>query len=137
MTNLLNYQRCLQVTSGFDICNGMFHDSIGNYGYFVTRTYPYITGCFGPGNYPSFIPTCTTNGPSSYTKSVYALNQTTSSTTNSVSTAEKLSYDFLLSFLMIFTVTNLFLNVWKTKQFSHLFRSVVVGNCDVLFSSWH
>ena len=39
-----------QVKSGFDICNGMFYDSIGNYGYFATTTYPYITGCFGPGN---------------------------------------------------------------------------------------
>lgn len=62
----------VQVESGFDICNGMFHDSIGNYGYFATSTYPYITGCFGPGNYPSFTPTCTTNGPKSYVKSVFA-----------------------------------------------------------------
>ena len=53
----------IQVTSGFDICNGMFYDSIGNYGYFATETYPYITGCFGPGNYPTFTPNCTTNGP--------------------------------------------------------------------------
>ncbi|CAF1535037.1 unnamed protein product, partial [Didymodactylos carnosus] len=43
-----------QVTSGFDMCNGMFYDSIGNYAYFATQTFPYITGCFGPGNYPSF-----------------------------------------------------------------------------------
>ncbi|CAF1375564.1 unnamed protein product [Didymodactylos carnosus] len=43
-----------QVTSGFDICNGMFYDSIGNYAYFATTTYPYITGCFGPGNKESY-----------------------------------------------------------------------------------
>lgn len=49
----------------------MFFDSIGNYGYFVTRTFPYVTGCFGPGNYPSFLPNCTTNAPSGYTKSKY------------------------------------------------------------------
>ncbi|CAF3957813.1 unnamed protein product [Rotaria sordida] len=61
-----------EVTSGFDICNGMFYDSIGNYAYFATRTFPYITGCFGPGNYPSFLPSCTTNKPAAYTKSIYA-----------------------------------------------------------------
>ncbi|UJR25030.1 hypothetical protein I4U23_006390 [Adineta vaga] len=60
------------VSSGVDICNGMFYDSIGNYGYFATTKFPYITGCFGPGNYPSFGPTCTTNGQSSYTMSKYA-----------------------------------------------------------------
>ncbi|CAF3513254.1 unnamed protein product [Rotaria sp. Silwood1] len=62
-----------EVTSGFDICNGMFYDSIGNYAYFATRTYPYITGCFGPGNYPSVLPSCTTNKPKAYTKSSYVL----------------------------------------------------------------
>ncbi len=43
-----------QVKSGFDICNGMFYDSIGNYAYFATTTttYPYITGCFGLANHP-------------------------------------------------------------------------------------
>ncbi|CAF2953149.1 unnamed protein product [Rotaria sp. Silwood2] len=66
----------VEVTSGFDICNGMFYDSIGNYAYFATRTYPYITGCFGPGNYPSVFPNCTTNKATAYTKSIYALNQT-------------------------------------------------------------
>ena len=60
------------VTSGFDACNGMFHDSIGNYGYFATSTYPYLVGCFGPANYPSFGPNCTTNGVSSYTMSSFA-----------------------------------------------------------------
>ncbi|CAF1240060.1 unnamed protein product [Rotaria sordida] len=61
-----------EVTRGFDICNGMVYDSIGNYAYFATRTFPYITGCFGPGNYPSFLPSCTTNKPAAYTKSIYA-----------------------------------------------------------------
>jgi hypothetical protein len=60
------------ITSGIDICNGMFYDTIGNYAYFSTIKYPYITGCFGPGNYPSFGPNCTTNGQTSYTKSNYA-----------------------------------------------------------------
>ena len=63
------------VTSGIDICNGMFYDSAGNYAYFATTKYPYITGCFGPGNYPSFGPTCTRNGQTSYTKSIYAAVQ--------------------------------------------------------------
>ena len=67
-----------QVISGFDICNGMFYDSIGNYAYFATTTYPYITGCFGPGIYPAFTPSCTTNGPKSYTKSSYAASFSTS-----------------------------------------------------------
>lgn len=61
-----------QVTSGFDVCNGMFYNSNGDYGYFATQTFPYITGCFGPGNYPSASVNCSTNAPSSYTKSKYA-----------------------------------------------------------------
>ena len=60
------------VTSGTDICNGMFYDSNGNYGYFATTKFPYIMSCFGPGNYPSFGPNCTRNGVSSYTMSHYA-----------------------------------------------------------------
>lgn len=60
------------ITSGLDICNGMFYDSSGNYAYFATTKFPYITGCFGPSNYPSFGPNCTTNGQSSYTMSHYA-----------------------------------------------------------------
>lgn len=60
------------IRSGTDICNGMFHDAIGNYGYFATEKFPYITGCFGPTSYPNFGPTCTTNGPSSYVMSSYA-----------------------------------------------------------------
>ena len=79
-----------RVTSGFDVCNGMFHDSTGNYGYFATSTYPYLVGCFGPGNYPSFGPNCTTNGPISYTMSSFAssfLNNGTSSTGSFSSTS--------------------------------------------------
>jgi hypothetical protein len=75
-----------QVTSGFDMCNGMFYDSIGNYGYFATTTYPYITGCFGPGNYPNVAPTCTTNGVTSYTMSSYALAFSKVTTTTTTTT---------------------------------------------------
>jgi hypothetical protein len=78
----------------------MFFDSIGNYGYFVTQTYPYITGCFGPGNYPTGISlNCTTNGPSTYTKSSYAVSFTTSS--NSTSSGNQiLSLDYMIIILM-------------------------------------
>jgi hypothetical protein len=68
-----------KVRSGFDICNGMFYDSIGNYAYFATTTYPDITGCFEPGNYPNFLPNCTTNPPTSYIKSSFATSFSTSS----------------------------------------------------------
>ncbi|CAF1361174.1 unnamed protein product, partial [Didymodactylos carnosus] len=51
-----------QVTSGFDVCNGMFYDSIGNYGYFATQTFPYLTGCFGP-NMVEPVPTGLGPGP--------------------------------------------------------------------------
>ncbi|CAF4413983.1 unnamed protein product, partial [Rotaria socialis] len=61
-----------QVTSGFDICNGMFYNSNGDYAYFATQTFPYMTGCFGPGNYPNVSVNCSSNAPSSYTKSKYA-----------------------------------------------------------------
>ncbi|CAF1075328.1 unnamed protein product [Rotaria sordida] len=61
-----------EVTSGYDICNGMFYNSAGEYAYFTTRKFPYITGCFGPGNYPSFSVNCSTNAPSSYSMSSYA-----------------------------------------------------------------
>ncbi len=67
-----------QVKSGFDICNGMFYDAIGNYGYFATTTYPYITGCFGPGNYPNVAPNCTSNSVSSY---ALTLSKTATTTT--------------------------------------------------------
>ena len=79
-----------RVTSGFDICNGMFYDSIGNYAYFATYTYPYMIGCFGPGNYPSFGPNSTSNGVSSYSMSSFAillLNGSSNSTTTSASSS--------------------------------------------------
>ncbi len=75
----------------------MFFDSIGNYGYFVTRTYPYITGCFGPGNYPTGVSlNCTTNGPTSYTKSIYATSFTTSNSTSSGGKILPLSYMIII-----------------------------------------
>ena len=89
----------VQVTSGFDICNGMFYDSIGNYAYFATTTYPYITGCFGPGNYPSFKPNCTTNPAAAYTKSSYAASFTSSATT--ISSMTQLIASCLLFMTMI------------------------------------
>ena len=61
-----------EVTSGTDICNGMFYDSIGNYAYFATRKYPYLTGCYGPGNYPNVSVNCSINAPLSYSMSSYA-----------------------------------------------------------------
>ncbi|CAF3703011.1 unnamed protein product [Adineta steineri] len=78
-----------RVTTGFDVCNGMFYDSIGNYAYFATSTYPYLVGCFGPGNYPSFAPNCTTNGVSSYNMSSYAISFLSNSTTTSINTTTK------------------------------------------------
>ncbi|CAF3573351.1 unnamed protein product [Rotaria socialis] len=75
----------VEVTSGTDICNGMFYDSIGNYAYFATRKFPYITGCYGPGNYPSVSVNCSTNAPSSYTMSSYA-SALSSSNVTTVST---------------------------------------------------
>ena len=90
-----------RVTSGFDICNGMFYDSIGNYAYFATSTYPYITGCLGPGNYPAFTPNCTTNGPNSYTKSSYAA----SFSTPNKAAGNILSFmDGIFQLLMTFTI---------------------------------
>ena len=92
------------VTNGFDICNGMFFDSIGNYGYFVTNTFPYITGCFGPGNYPKGLrPNCTTNPPTYYNKSIYAEQFTTS-------TSDRLTITFKSIFLSttVIMITKLF-----------------------------
>ena len=63
------------INSGVDICNGMFYNSGRDYAYFATRKYPYIIGCFGPGNYPSFGPKCTTNGQLSYTMSTHTIVQ--------------------------------------------------------------
>ena len=42
-----------------DICNGRLIDD--KYAYVSTLFYPYTVGCFGPGNYPSLTPSCTTN----------------------------------------------------------------------------
>lgn len=67
------------VTSGHDVCNGVFFDSALNYAYFATNTFPYLSACFGPGNYPSFTPTCTTNGPSGYTPSSFITANSASS----------------------------------------------------------
>lgn len=54
-----------------DICNGAWLDVDGDsaaetYAYVQTETFPYFAGCFGPGNYPSYLPECTTNPPSGY-----------------------------------------------------------------------
>ncbi|CAF1478491.1 unnamed protein product [Adineta steineri] len=91
-----------QVTTGFDVCNGMFYDSIGNYAYFATSTYPYLVGCFGPGNYPLFGPTCTTNGVSSYNMSSYASSFWNSSTTTSMSVRISLDTGLILVFISAF-----------------------------------
>ncbi|CAF1113288.1 unnamed protein product [Adineta ricciae] len=89
----------VRVTSGFDVCNGMFHDSVGNYGYFATSTYPYVTGCFGPGNYPKAMPNCTTNPATAYTKSTYAASFTTSS--GDMNYLSSVMVGFLVFFMMV------------------------------------
>ena len=46
-----------------DICNGTFMDD-GSYVYVATQTFPYIVGCWGPGN-NQLMPVssqCSTNG---------------------------------------------------------------------------
>ncbi|UJR07703.1 hypothetical protein I4U23_011988 [Adineta vaga] len=98
-----------QVTSGFDICNGMFYDSIGNYGYFATSTYPYLTGCFGPGTYPNFKPNCTTNPATSYTKSSYANSSSTGSSSGSGSKGVTLNVSTWLT--IFFTISMMTLNI--------------------------
>ncbi|UJR07632.1 hypothetical protein I4U23_011920 [Adineta vaga] len=89
----------IQVTSGFDICNGMFYDAIGNYGYFATNKYPYLTGCFGPGTYPNFQPNCTSNPVTSYTKSSYATGFSTSNSETVIFSSTIIS--FLIFIVMI------------------------------------
>ena len=75
-------------TAGFDLCKGSFWDTTGNYGYFMTSTYPYTVGCFGPGSYPSYQPSCTTNAASTtYTKSATATAMSTTTTTSSSTTS--------------------------------------------------
>jgi hypothetical protein len=95
-----------RVTSGFDVCNGMFYDAIGNYAYFATSTYPYLVGCFGPANYPSFGPNCTTNGVSSYTMSSYASSFVSNSTSNSTSSSVGSSSSMSTSSSMMTTSTH-------------------------------
>ena len=90
-----------QVTSGFDICNGMFYDTIGNYGYFVTQTYPYITGCFGPGNYPSFKPNCTTNPANAYTMSTATSTSASTTTRSSDTTSLRVPHWFAYPCLIL------------------------------------
>jgi hypothetical protein len=90
------------VTSGFDACNGMFYDSIGNYAYFATSTYPYLVGCFGPANYPSFGPNCTSNGVSSYTMSSYASTFAGITTTTAATTTHSASVRLYLNNALLF-----------------------------------
>ena len=56
------------VEAGLDVCNGAvgLAECDDSYAYFGTRTFPYLSGCFGAGGRPDFVPQCTTNGPSSY-----------------------------------------------------------------------
>jgi hypothetical protein len=90
------------VTTGFDICNGMFFDSIGNYGYFVTGSFPYVIGCYGPGNYPTnILPSCTENPPMNYTKSIYAGQFTTITSDTSL-----VSFNFVFLSMTIITIIN-------------------------------
>eukprot|EP00743_Colponemidia_sp_Colp-15_P001826 GILK01001991.1.p1 GENE.GILK01001991.1~~GILK01001991.1.p1 ORF type:complete len:396 (+),score=20.40 GILK01001991.1:34-1221(+) len=74
-----------QVTTGLDVCNGRFYDSNQNYAYFATDKFPYTSGCWGPGTYPSYYPTCSTNAISSYTQSCYATNTCSGASAQSVS----------------------------------------------------
>ncbi|CAF0727758.1 unnamed protein product [Adineta steineri] len=50
-----------ETTKGFDMCNGMFYDLIGNYIHFTTRTYSYIKEYFGPSNFSNVVLSYTTN----------------------------------------------------------------------------
>ena len=95
-----------RVTSGFDICNGMFHDSTGNYAYFATSTYPYLVGCFGPGNYPSFGVNCSINAPNSYNMSSYA----TSFINNSTSSAAAPNSNSVQLFIITVCLTIIYLH---------------------------
>ena len=61
------------VTAGFDVCGGVWFDEDGDgapetYAYFATDTFPYYSGCFGPGNFPEHTPQCTTNPPAGYVR---------------------------------------------------------------------
>ncbi|KAJ8603021.1 hypothetical protein CTAYLR_001569 [Chrysophaeum taylorii] len=57
--------------TGLDLCNGVRYDDDADgardaYAYFVSKTFPYQPGCWGPANYPDHTPDCTTNAQSSY-----------------------------------------------------------------------
>lgn len=76
----------------FDVCNGAWLDANGDstaetYAYIYTKTFPYFAGCFGPGNYPSYVPECTTNPPQGY----YVPGSTPPPTTTSAATTSSTS----------------------------------------------
>ncbi|KAJ8603022.1 hypothetical protein CTAYLR_001570 [Chrysophaeum taylorii] len=57
--------------TGLDMCNGVRYDDDADgtrdaYAYFMSKTFPYQMGCWGPANYPDHTPNCTTNAQSSY-----------------------------------------------------------------------
>mmetsp|Transcript_107713 Transcript_107713/g.246699 ORF Transcript_107713/g.246699 Transcript_107713/m.246699 type:complete len:402 (+) Transcript_107713:502-1707(+) len=70
--------------SGLDVCNGREID--GTYSYVGSETFPYYSGCFGPGNYPAFQPACTTNGLAAYIAS--PAGATTAATTASAASGD-------------------------------------------------
>lgn len=56
------------LASNLDVCNGKQIEVNGdqNYVYFGRDVFPYFVGCFGPGNYPDYVPECTSNPPDGY-----------------------------------------------------------------------
>jgi hypothetical protein len=73
-----------KVEAGFDVCGGVWFDEDGDgveetYAYFATDTFPYYSGCFGPGSFPDFVPQCTTNPPAGYVKTWQQQPQTNAS----------------------------------------------------------
>jgi predicted outer membrane repeat protein len=65
------YKDGTEATSGHDVCNGVHFDvdddkNVDVYGYFARTTFPYVVGCYGPGNYPQVYPSCTSNPPPAY-----------------------------------------------------------------------
>ena len=62
------YEDTGKLAEGLDVCNGKEVDINGdiNYAYFGREVFPYFVGCFGPGNYPDYVPECTSNPPSGY-----------------------------------------------------------------------
>ena len=47
--------------AGLDVCNGavgLLDGDCESYAYFATDTFPYLIGCFGAGNRPSYTPQC-------------------------------------------------------------------------------